>query len=236
MSQLSSLSAQLRAHATPEKAQGSQRFFKTGPGQYGEGYVFIGVTVPEQRKVAKQFGGMPLVEVESLLHSRIHEERLTALLILVGQFKRGNETQQKAIYDLYLANAAYVNNWDLVDSSASYIVGAYLHHRDRSVLSELARSDHLWERRIAIIATAYFIARGESKDTFAIADILLADSHDLIHKAVGWMLREVGKSCGQEIEEEYLRRHYKTMPRTMLRYAIERFDEELRKQYLRGGL
>jgi 3-methyladenine DNA glycosylase AlkD len=155
-------------------------------------------------------------------------------LILVYRFKKSDEQARGEIYDFYMAHTKCVNNWDLVDSSASYIVGAYLADKDRALLYELARSDNLWERRIAIIATAHFISLGESKDTFAISKMLLNDTHDLIHKAVGWMLREVGKSCGQEVEEEFLKKHYTTMPRTMLRYAIERFDEPLRQQYLRG--
>jgi 3-methyladenine DNA glycosylase AlkD len=224
----------LQQVASPERAKNSEWFFKTGPGQYGEGDVFIGVTVPNQRKVAKQYVGLSFGEVEKLLLSPVHEERLTGLLILVYRFKKSDEQARGEIYDFYMAHTKRVNNWDLVDSSASNIVGAYLADKDRAVLYELARSDNLWERRIAIIATAHFISLGESKDTFAIAEILLGDTHDLIHKAVGWMLREVGKNCGQEAEEEFLKKHYRVMPRTMLRYAIERFDEPLRQQYLRG--
>lgn len=224
----------LQQVASAERAKNSEWFFKTGPGQYGEGDVFIGVSVPNQRKVAKQYAGLSLGEVEKLLLSLVHEERLTGLLILVYRFKRSDEQGRGEIYDFYMVHTTCVNNWDLVDSSASNIVGAYLADKDRAVLYELARSDNLWERRIAIIATAYFISLGESKDTLAIAEILLGDTHDLIHKAVGWMLREVGKNCGQEVEEEFLKKHYRVMPRTMLRYAIERFDEPLRQQYLRG--
>ena len=229
-----SVSAELEAIADPQRASNSAWFFKTGPGQYGEGDVFIGVTVPKQRQVAKKYTHLPLGEVEKLLASAIHEERLTALIILVGQYKRGDQAERQSIYDFYLAHTHCINNWDLVDSSASYIVGAHLLDKDRTILYELARSSNLWERRIAIIATAAFIARGQSKDTFAIAEILLTDTHDLIHKAVGWMLREVGKSCGQEVLEGFLRAHYRVMPRTMLRYAIEKFDEPLRQKYLKG--
>lgn len=225
---------ELRRQADPERAKNSARFFKTGPGQYGEGDKFIGVTVPLQRVVAKKSLALPLSEVEKLLSSSVHEDRLTALLVLAYQFKKVGVSQQAAIYDFYLAHTEQINNWDLVDSSAPYIVGGYLADRDRTILYELARSESLWERRIAILVTAWFIRAGESKDTFAIAEILLGDEHDLIHKAVGWMLREVGKSCGQATEEEFLRRHYKAMPRTMLRYAIERFDEPLRQKYLKG--
>lgn len=229
-----SVSAELKALADPERAKNSARFFKTGPGQYGEGDVFIGVTVPEQRQVAKRHAHLPLSEVEKLLGSKIHEVRLTALIILVSQYRRGGQTEQELIYDFYLAHSRCVDNWDLVDSSASYIVGSHLQNSDRAILYELARSENIWERRIAIIATAHFIAQRESKDTFAIAEILLTDTHDLIHKAVGWMLREVGKSCGQEVLELFLRAHYHDMPRTMLRYAIEKFPESLRQQYLKG--
>lgn len=224
----------LQQVASPERAKNSEWFFKTGPGQYGEGDVFIGVTVPNQRKVAKRYAELSLEEVEKLLFSLVHEERLTGLLILVYKFNTSDEHGEGEIYDFYMAHTTCVNNWDLVDSSASNIVGAYLADKDRSVLYNLARSETLWERRIAIIATAHFISLGESEDTFAIAEILLGDTHDLIHKAVGWMLREVGKKCGQDVEEEFLKKHYGVMPRTMLRYAIERFEEPLRQQYLRG--
>ncbi len=228
------VSAALKSLAEPGRAQNSAWFFKTGPGQYGEGDTFIGVRVPSQRKVAKQYVDLGLHEVEKLVRSPLHEERLTGLLILVYSFKQSDEPGRRRVYNFYLAHTSCVNNWDLVDSSASYIVGAYLADKDRSVLYDLARSDSLWERRIAIIATMHFIGHGESKDTFAIARILLSDRHDLIHKAVGWMLREVGKSCGQEVEEQFLRAHYQSMPRTMLRYAIEHFSEDVRQQYLKG--
>lgn len=224
----------LRLVRNSERAENSQKFFKTDPGQYGEGDVFVGVTVPQQRQVAKKYSSLPLGEVEKLLQSKIHEERLTALIILVNMYTRAAGPEQQEIYDFYLAHTDWINNWDLVDSSAPYIVGAHLLARDRSALTTLAHSAGLWERRIAILATAWFIRKGESHDTFVIANILLLDEHDLIHKAVGWMLREVGKSCGQEVEEEFLRQHYKAMPRTMLRYAIERFDEPLRQRYLKG--
>ncbi len=218
----------------PSRAAHSGRFFKTGIGQYGEGDVFIGVTVPQLRQVAKRSLTLPLSEVKKLLTNSIHEVRLTALLTLVYQFKKADEVGQGEIYDFYLEHTHFVNNWDLVDSSAPYILGGYLADRDRTILYQLARSDNLWERRIAILATAWFIRAGESKDAFAISELLQEDDHDLIHKAVGWMLREVGKSCGQEVEEAFLKLHYKTMPRTMLRYAIERFDEPLRQQYLKN--
>lgn len=228
------VSKALKALSTPERAKNSSWFFKTGPGQYGEGDVFIGVTVPDQRKVAKRFKDLPLVEAEKLLLSPIHEDRLTALFILDGQYKRGSEQVRQEIYDFYLAHTARINNWDLVDSSAAQIVGTQLLDRDRQVLVKLANSNDLWEKRIAIVATAAFIGAGESEWTFKIADILTRDTHDLIHKAVGWMLREVGKRCGRDVLVEYLSTRYKTMPRTMLRYSIEHFSPEERQRYLKG--
>ena len=209
------------------------RFFKTGPGQYGEGDRFIGVTVPTTRKVAKEFKNLPLAEVKCLLHSDIHEERLLALVILVGRFEKGDEAARKRIYDLYLANTKHINNWDLVDLSAPRIVGAYLETRSRKPLDCLAKSASLWERRISILATGWFIHYGEFADTLRIAEKLLHDKEDLIHKAVGWMLREVGKR-DVALLEEFLGRHCRVMPRTMLRYAIERFPEEKRRKYMKG--
>lgn len=220
------IQADLQKLASPAKAKSSAWFFKTGIGQYGEGDVFIGVTVPDQRKVAKRYKDLSLVEIEKLLKSPIHEHRLTGLLILAGK------KLSKEIYDLYFKHIDRVNNWDLVDSSASYIVGKYLLYTlDRNILLKLAKSKNLWERRIAIISTATFIKNDEFKDTFAISELLLQDTHDLIHKAVGWMLREIGK-MDQEAEEAFLKKHYKTMPRTMLRYAIERFSPSKRAYYM----
>lgn len=215
----------LQKLSSPAKAKSSAWFFKTGKGQYGEGDVFIGVTVPEQRIVAKKYKDISLLEIEKLLKSSIHEHRLTGLLILA------QKKLSKEIYDFYLAHTDCVNNWDLVDSSASYIVGEWLVDKNRNILYELARSKNLWERRIAIISTGVFIKNNDFTDTFAIAELLLHDTHDLIHKAVGWMLREAGKR-DQDAEEEFLRKHYKTMPRTMLRYAIEKFSEDKRHEYL----
>lgn len=224
----------LAAIATPERAKASAWFFKTGPGQYGEGDKFIGVTLPDQRKVAREFKTLPLNELDLLIQSPIHEHRMTGLIILVGQFKKADEAGRKQIYDFYLAHTDRVNNWDLVDSSASQIVGGYLHNMDRKILLQLAKSDSLWERRIAIIATAHFIGQSESEWTFRIADLLMEDRHDLIHKACGWMLREVGKKCGRDVLKGYLKTRYKAMPRTMLRYAIEHFDPKTRQMYLKG--
>lgn len=217
----------LQEFASPAKAKSSAWFFKTGKGQYGEGDQFIGVTVPLQRMVAKKYKDLPLKDIDQLLNSPIHEHRLTALFILVGQYKK----LPARVYDFYLKHTTKINNWDLVDSSASYIVGEWLMDKDRTILYKLARSKNLWERRIAIIATGAFIKNKEFKDTFAIAELLLHDDHDLIHKAVGWMLREVGKR-DQKAEEAFLKKYYKTMPRTMLRYAIEKFSEDKRHEYL----
>ena len=209
-------------------------FFKTGPGQYGEGDVFAGVRVPALRKVAREFKGLALEETEALLHSAVHEHRLTALLIWVMQAAKADAQTKKRIYDLYLANARWVNNWDLVDLSAPALVGGYLETRSRKPLYRLAKSKSLWERRISILATFPFIRQNEFADTLRIAELLLDDEEDLIHKAVGWMLREVGK---RELEtlEGFLREHCREMPRTMLRYAIEKLPETKRRAYLRGG-
>lgn len=223
---------ELCARANKEKVQLYASFFKTGKGEYGEGDVFLGVTVPKQRIVAKKYSELPFTQISQLLESPYHEERLTALIILVGQYKRGDPFVQKQIYNFYLAHTKSINNWDLVDLSAHHIVGDYLVLRDRKILYTLARSKNIWPRRIAIIATAAFIRQGSFADTLAIAEILLSDKHDLIHKAVGWMLREVGKR-NQSVLEKFLVEHIPIMPRTTLRYAIERFPEQKRKQYLK---
>ncbi len=223
--------AALRALHDPARALGSARFFKTGKGQYGEGDQFLGITVPAQRTVARAHRDLPLPEIEALLASAIHEERLTALLILVDAYARGDDATKRACVDFYLRNLARVNNWDLVDSSAHLIVGDWLLTRDRRLLRKLARSTNLWERRVAMVATLAFIRAGESEDTFAIASLLLGDTHDLMHKAVGWMLREVGKHAGEDVLRAFLREHAAAMPRTALRYAIERFSEAERKAW-----
>ena len=219
--------------ANEQIAEHSQRFFKTGKGEYGEGDIFLGIRVPLLRKLVKKYRGISITEVRKLLHSKFHEERLLAVLMLVQLFKSGDKSVEKQVYDLYLENTEFINNWDLVDISASHIVGAHLHEKDKAPLYNLVQSKNLWERRIAIIATFYFIRQNEFDDTLKIAEILLNDKEDLIHKAVGWMLREVGKR-EIEFEEEFLQEHYKIMPRTMLRYAIEKFTETSRKMYLRG--
>ncbi len=215
----------------PEHAMKLQGFFKTGEGEYGEGDFFLGVRVPVQRRIAKKYRCIPLTDVLALLQSRIHEHRLTALFILTEQFNRGDEEARRQIVDLYLSNTAYVNNWDLVDSSAHKILGVWLVDKARGVLYELAGSENLWERRISIISTFAFIKRGDLVDALALAEALVDDEHDLIHKASGWVLREVGKK-DQSVLEEFLLEHFETMPRTMLRYAIERLPEERRRFYM----
>jgi 3-methyladenine DNA glycosylase AlkD len=219
--------------ANKEIAEHSQRFFKTAKGEYGAGDIFLGIRVPVLRKLVKKYRGISIAEVYKLLHSKFHEERLLAILMLVQLFKTADDDEQKQIYDLYLRNTEFINNWDIVDISAGNIVGAYLYEKDRIPLYHLVKSENLWERRISIIATFYFIRKNDFEETLKISKILLHDKEDLIQKAVGWMLREVGKKV-IEIEEEFLEEHYKKMPRTMLRYAIEKFPEARRKMYLRG--
>lgn len=225
----------LRALANPEQAALLEGFFKTGPGEYGEGDRFLGIMVPVQRKVSREFRDIPLSEIRKLLASGIHEHRLVALLIMVSMFEAGDETVRTAVFNDYLASTARINNWDLVDLSAPRIVGAFLQDRDRKVLVKLAGSASLWERRIAILATMWFIRNNDFADTFRIVSMVIEDREDLIHKAAGWMLREVGKR-DRQAEEAFLKPRYSKMPRTMLRYAIERFPEQLRKAYLRGAV
>jgi 3-methyladenine DNA glycosylase AlkD len=224
---------ELRALASAENAANLQRFFKTAPGQYGEGDVFLGIKMPQLRALAKQYLDSGLDTVTAVLDSRYHEERMFALLLLMQFYQLAQDKDQVAAYELYLGNTHRINNWDLVDVSAPHIVGRHLQQRPRKVLHELAHSASLWERRIAIIATAWFIRLDDFDDTLRIAKILLQDEHDLMHKAVGWMLREVGKR-DLAAEEDFLKEHYRDMPRTMLRYAIERFPEPKRKNYLHG--
>ncbi len=230
-----SLRAALRAAADPVRAAGSARFFKSGKGEYAEGDVFLGVTVPEQRRLVRAAGAVPLSESLRLLEGGAHEERLVALLIMVRAFERGDERIRTAIAEAYLAHLRWVDNWDLVDSSAPYILGAWLLARDRKVLRRLARSTVLWERRVAMLATFAFIRAGEPSDALAIAEMLLHDSHDLIHKAVGWMLREVGKRVDVDVLRDFLRKHAHHMPRTALRYAIEHLSPAERKRWLAAG-
>jgi len=221
----------LRSLADATIAEHHLSFFKCGPGQYGEGDAFLGIMVPMLRTLSKEFTPIPVAEAVTLLQSKWHEARLLALMILVCKYERGDDAMRDEIYRSYLANTHRINNWDLVDASAPNIVGAYLLERDRAPLYDLANSESLWERRIAIIATQHFIRHDDFDDTLRIAEILLDDRHDLIHKASGWMLREVGKR-NQPLLERFLRKHAKQMPRTMLRYAIERFSPERRAQYM----
>ena len=225
----------LRALGDPDIAAHSAGFFKAVEGGYGEGDRFLGIRVPVIRKQVKRFRDAPERAVLAMLRSPYHEERLFAVLLLVSQFKRGGEEDKARIYELYMANRASVNNWDIVDSSAHVIVGQWLEGRNRSVLHELAASDSLWDRRIAVIATFHFIRQHDFADALEIAAALRDDAEDLIHKAVGWMLREIGKR-NREAEERFLQGHYRNMPRTMLRYAIEKFPEPRRKAYLDGAV
>ena len=231
--EINQIRSELRQMASKEKAQVLMRFFKTGKGQYAEGDKFLGVMVPQTRKLVKKFENLERENVLEFLRSKFHEERLLALLILVRQFEKGSAQRQKEIFEIYLRNTKFINNWDLVDLSADKIVGAFLEKKSKNILFDLAKSKSLWERRIAMLATFHFIKNGQSEWAIKIAEKLLHDKHDLMHKAVGWMLREVGKRCSEKTECEFLDKHARTMPRTMLRYAIERFPEEKRKYYLK---
>jgi 3-methyladenine DNA glycosylase AlkD len=223
----------LRAQARPDRVDGARRFFKCGPGEYGEGDIFIAVTVPAQRAIAREFRHLSLAEAGKLLVSPIHEERLTALFILVDQFTRGDQRLRKQIFSLYIQRLRSINNWDLVDSSAPQIVGGWLADKPRTRLDRLARSTHLWSRRVAMLATFYYIRNGDHRDAIRIATILVHDDHDLMHKAVGWMLREVGKRSSANALTTFLEKHAATMPRTMLRYAIERLPPAERLRWMR---
>jgi len=230
---LDDLKLDLRKESDSEKAKILQRFFKTGKGEYGEEDIFLGITVPKQRQIAIKYESLALKDIQLLLKSKIHEERLTALLILVNNYKKSENKSE--IYDFYLKNTKNINSWDLVDLSAQVIIGTYLEDKDRSILYKLAKSSNLWERRIAIISTFHFIKNNDFSDALKIAEILLNDKHDLIHKAVGWMLREIGKR-DISVLENFLKKNYHSMPRTMLRYAIEKFPEKKRKMYLAGKI
>jgi 3-methyladenine DNA glycosylase AlkD len=222
----------LRKKKNPRQARVLQGFFKTGKGEYGEGDIFLGLKVPETRSIAKQYTNLNFPEIKILLYSKIHEERLAGVLLLVHKFENGSEAEKAKVFRFYIQHSKRMNNWDLVDLSASRIVGGFLQKRDRSILYRLAKSKNLWERRIAIIATFQFIYKNEYQETFKIADILLCDKEDLMHKATGWMLREVGKRVSEKKLEKYLSSRLQKLPRTTLRYAIERFPEKKRKQYL----
>ena len=228
---LGQIKKDLSQRSNPEKAKKLSGFFKTGKGQYGEGDIFLGIPVPEQRKVAKRYNDLPLNDLQELLKSKIHEHRLIALLILISKYGKADNSGKDEIFSFYLKNTENIDNWDLVDSSAPKIVGAHLFNKDTSILFKLVKSDNLWERRIAILSTSKFITNNDFKDALIISELLLHDEHALIHKAVGWMLREIGKR-DQETEERFLNKHCMQMPRTMLRYAIEKFDKNKRKFYL----
>ena len=229
------LQKRVRQLGNHEIARHHQGFFKTGKGEYGEGDRFLGIRVQVLRKLAGQQTDMSLETASRLLASEFHEERQLSLLILVSLFNKGTQKEKHAVYKVYLENTRFINNWDLVDCSAQHIIGAYLFTHNRKPIFRLARSKMLWERRISIMSTFYFIKRNEFDDTLSLSESLLHDPEDLIHKAVGWMLREIGNR-NQTIEENFLKIHYRDMPRTMLRYAIEKFPEKKRKAYLKGEI
>ena len=222
----------LQGLSNPEKARILSGFFKTGKGQYGEGDIFLGIPVPQSREIAKRYIEADFKTIQELLESKIHEHRLVALLILVEKFRKADEKSKKTIIKFYLKNTKYVNNWDLVDLSADKILGEYLFDKEKSLLYKLAKSKDLWEKRISVVSTFAFIKRNRFKETFEFTEMLLEDKHDLIHKACGWMLREIGKR-NQKEAERFLQKYHKKMPRTMLRYAIERFDEKKKGFYMR---
>jgi 3-methyladenine DNA glycosylase AlkD len=232
---LAALRKELYGLADPADAIHLQRFFKTAPGEYGAGDKFLGLRVPTLRQLVKKYRTIGDADALEMLASTWHEERLLALMLLVDQYGRGDGSHRARIHSSYLAHTRYINNWDLVDASAAQIIGSHLDAGDVGLLERLARSDDIWERRIAIVSTYHFIKKNEFGPTLKIARLLLRDSHDLIHKAVGWMLREVGKR-DLRIEDVFLKKHYREMPRTMLRYAIERHPERVRQQYLAGTL
>jgi len=236
MATIADVRHELASLADPRRAEGVSRFLQMTPGGYGEGDRAIGVPVPDQRRVAGRYWrDLSLAETTTLLTSDVHEERLTSLFILVRKFVKGDEAERGGIFDLVLAHTGRINNWDLVDSSAPYIVGAWLIDKDRGVLDRLAGSSLVWDRRIAVMATFAFIKAGDFHWTFRLSERLLRDPHDLVHKAVGWMLREVGNR-DRAAEEAFLARHYRVMPRVMLRYAIEKFEPRRRGEYLSGAV
>jgi len=232
---LKELRKQINDLASAEVAKTHMWFFKTGKGEYGEGDKFAGLKVPVQRRIAKEFKNLTYSELKELLASKIHEERLIALIILVQKYAKSDESEKEKIFKFYISNRKGINNWDLVDLSAPKIVGVHLVNKDRQILFDFAKSKDLWERRIAILSTLPFIRMDDFYTTLQIADILIEDEHDLIQKAVGWMLREIGKK-NLKVEEDFLKSRYKKMPRTMLRYSIEKFPESKRKKYLKGKI
>lgn len=222
----------LREKAKPDKVEILSSFFKTGKGQYAEGDIFIGVNVPDNRNVAKEFKSADFETLEELITSTIHEERLCALLILVQKFNKADKSEKDKIFDFYIKHAKNINNWDLVDLSAPYICGPYLSDKNKDILYRLAVSDNMWERRISIVSTIWFIRKGNLEDTTKIVTMLMNDRHDLIHKACGWMLREVGKKDLNALIA-FLENYSRVMPRTMLRYAIEKLDKDMRLHYMK---
>ena len=232
---ISAVKRDLRRVADDGKAAVLRRFFKTGKGQYGEGDKFLGVAVPEIRRIAKGHLGLALPQIEQLLHSPYHEDRLTALIIMTYIYPKADERLKERIFRIYLKNLKWINNWDLIDLSAPNIIGAHLADRPRGLLLKMAKSKHLWTRRAAVLSTFEFIRRGDSDMTYDLALMLIADNHDLIHKAVGWMLREAGKRQSEARLREFLDHYASRMPRTMLRYAIERLDEPARNKYLKAS-
>jgi len=232
---LLNLIKELQEQRNPKQAELLQRFFKTGPGEYGEGDKFLGIKVPIQRQIASKYTDLNLQNIQKLLNSKAHEHRLVGLLILVDKFKKSSETEKGNIFNFYLKNTNNINNWDLVDLTSHKIVGEFLKNKKRDVLYRLAESTNLWEKRISIISCFAYLKDQDFNDALRISEILLNDSHDLIHKAVGWVLREIGKK-DKKVEEQFLKKHYKNMPRTTLRYAIERFGEEKRLKYLKGKI
>ena len=227
--------SKLKTVTDPEKAKHSTRFFKSGPGEYGEGDKFLGIKVPDQRKIAKKYRDLSSSEIEKLLQNEFHEVRLTAVMLMTYKVEKSGQEELEEMTQLYLENLPAMNNWDIVDSSCHKILGPFLEDKERDLLYDLARTDDLWKKRIAMITCYHFIKQEDFEDAINIAEILVNDEHDLIHKAVGWMLREVGNR-DLETEEEFLKKYYQNMPRTMLRYAIEKFDEPLRLKYLHGEI
>ena len=232
---MENIDLEIEKFANKKQARNLQRFFKTGKGEYGEGDIFLGLTMGENRLLSKKYNGLDRKDIQKLLDSQIHEKRMIALLILIEQYRGVNEKEKKEIFRFYISNTKNINNWDLVDVTCHKIVGDFLLNRNRDLLYQFVESDDLWERRIAIISCAAFIRNNDFKDCLRISKILLKDKHDLIHKAVGWMLREVGKR-DEAVLNNFLKENYKNMPRTMLRYSIERFEEGKRLEWLRGKI
>lgn len=228
---LKELSKELDKNSNPEKAKILQGFFKTGKGEYGEGQIFLGIDTPTKRKIAKQYSDLNLIEIKKLLESNIHDKKFIALIILEDRYKKGDEKIKKDVFDFYLKNIEYINNWDLIDISCYKIIGDYIIDKKRDILYDLIKSKNLWKKRIAVISCYAFIKKNDFKDIIKISEKLLEDKHDLIHKAIGWMLREVGNR-NKNILIKFLNKNYNKMPRTMLRYSIEKFPEKERKKWL----